>query len=386
MNPAAAILNVHARQATRMLDFVPPSELPSWVVEEAERLVAAPAALFAVDIGGTHVLRLAGGAEWPVEIPIRRGTGPELSEPAAADLRDRVAERLPGVTALPLGIRGRASLVLMIRGRPNDAVLHLVETVTPALELVNDYSDVVARARRRRPASPAAEIQQDMLPPRLSRIAGGEVAGALLPAYDVGGDWFDHADNAEGAWLSIADAVGRGITATGPATLALGALRAARRAGSAIEDACLAMHRTLTELGDVSFVTAVVARWDSHAMTLRWVNCGHPPPLRVRPGGSAEELGDGLTYPLGIFEPERSFRVAEARLAAGDRVVFYTDGVTECRGRNGRLFGTDGLRKALAFTRESTAAGTVANIERALMHFSDGPVRDDATQLVLAVS
>jgi serine phosphatase RsbU (regulator of sigma subunit) len=386
MSPATAILNVHARQATRMLDFVPPSELPGWVVEEAERLVGAPAALFAADIGGTHLVHLAGSEGWPSELAIRSGIGPELSELAAAELRARVEERLPGTTALPLWLRGRASLVLMIRGRPNDAVVHLVETVAPALELVNAYSDVVARARRRRPAGPAAEIQQDMLPPRLGRIAGGEVAGGLVPAYDVGGDWFDHADNAEGAWLSIADAVGRGIAATGPATLALGALRAARRSGSTLEEACLTMHKALAELDDTSFVTAVIALWDTHSMTLRWVNCGHPAPLLLRPSGTVEELGGGLTYPLGIFEPERSFMPAQARLAPGDRVILYTDGVTECRGPDRRLFGTDGLRKALAFARDATAAGTVANVERALTRFSDGPIRDDATQLVLAVA
>lgn len=386
MNHSATVLDVNARQATRMLDVVPPSELPGWVVAEASRLAGAPAALYATDIGGTHLRRLAGGEDWPLELPVRSAVGPELADLMSAELRTHVAQRMPGVTVLPLWMRGRADLVLMVRGNANDAVLHLVETIAPALALVNQFSDVIARVRRRRPAGAAAEIQQDMLPPRLGRVAGGEVAASLVPAYDVGGDWFDHADNGEGTWLSIADAVGRGIAATAPAVVALGALRAARRSSPRLEDACLTMHQALVELDDNSFVTAIVARWDAHSMTLHWVNCGHPAPLVLAPDGSVRELGDGLTYPLGLFEPEREFAPAHARLRSGDRLVFYTDGVVECRDRDRRLFGTDGLRTALAFARDATASGVVANVQRALMRFADGPIRDDATQLVLAVA
>ncbi len=368
-----------------MLDFVPPSELPAWVVDEAERLMGNEVALFVLDIGGTHLVRLAGNDQWPLELQIRSGVGPELSELAAAELRARVEERMPGAFSLPLWLRGRASLVLISRERPTDALSHLAETVAPALELVSEYSDVVERARRRRAAGAAAEIQHDMLPPRLSRVAGAEIAANLVPAYDVGGDWFDHADNAEGVWVAIADAVGRGITATGPAVLALGALRAARRSGATLEEACLGMHQTLVALDDTSFVTAVVALWSDRSRTLRWVNCGHPAPLLVSPAGEVRELGGALTYPLGIFEAERSFVVAEQRLDEGDRVVLYTDGVTECRGPGRRLFGTDGLTTALSFARDASAAATVSNVERALLRFSAGPLRDDATQLVLAV-
>lgn len=385
MNPAA-ILNVRARQATRMLDSVPPSELPAWVVDEAERIAARSVALFVLDLGGTHLMRLAGDASWPQELQIRSGVGPELSELAAAELRARVAERLPGATVLPLWLRGRARVVMIVRGRSDDALMHLVETVTPALELVGEYSDVVERARRRRAASAAAEIQHDMLPPRLSRVAGGELAASLVPAYDVGGDWFDHADDQEGVWMAVADAVGRGTTATGPATLALGAFRAARRGGGSVEDACRLMHEVIVQLDDTSFVTAVVAMWLPESMTLQWVNCGHPAPLLVGRDGAARELGAALTYPLGIFEAERSFSAAAHRLRPGDRVVLYTDGVTECRDEARRLFGTDGLQTALAFARDASAAATVANVERALTRFSAGPLRDDATQLVFSVA
>ena len=54
----------------------------------------------------------------------------------------------------------------------------------------------------------AAEIQQSLLPPRISRTTGGEVAGNVLPSYEVAGDWFDVIENPDGVWVSIADGLG----------------------------------------------------------------------------------------------------------------------------------------------------------------------------------
>jgi serine phosphatase RsbU (regulator of sigma subunit) len=66
-----------------------------------------------------------------------------------------------------------------------------------------------------RPTTPAAEIQQNLLPPRLVRISGASVAGNVLPGYDIGGDWFDYAENPDGTWIGIADAEGTGPRAAG---------------------------------------------------------------------------------------------------------------------------------------------------------------------------
>ena len=111
------------------------------------------------------------------------------------------------------------------------------------------------------------------------RIAGAQLAGSLLPTYEVGGDWFDFVENRDGAWLAIADAPGNGPTAAGLGAAALGALRAARRSGQDLESALASVHQTVRQLGNRDFhITAIVARWRAATATLTWINCGHPPP------------------------------------------------------------------------------------------------------------
>ena len=76
-----------------------------------------------------------------------------------------------------------------------------------------------------------------LLPPRITGVRGAELAGTVLPAYDVGGDWFDHSADRGGAWLAVADAAGKGPRARPLSALSLAALRAAREAGGSLADA-----------------------------------------------------------------------------------------------------------------------------------------------------
>src|SRR5947208_16674330 len=122
-----------------------------------------------------------------------------------------------------------------------------------ALELANDYTDLVEIARRRKPTSAAAEVQHHLLPPRIARFSGAQVAGGLLPTYEVGGDWFDYVENRDGAWLAIADAPGTGPTAAGLGAAALGALRAARRSGRDLVEALELMDATVRSPGNRDF-------------------------------------------------------------------------------------------------------------------------------------
>ena len=134
------------------------------------------------------------------------------------------------------------------RPDPSGRSADIAKQGSAALELANEYTDFVEAARRRKPTTPAAEIQQNLFPPRIVRIAGAQLAGALLPSYEVGGDWFDFVENRDGAWLAIADASGNGPTAAGMGAAALGALRASRRADGDLEQALSLMHETVLKL------------------------------------------------------------------------------------------------------------------------------------------
>src|SRR4051812_40831332 len=182
-------------EVTRILDEVPPHLVPDQLVAEARRTAGVAVALYVVDIDGSHLLRLAGSEEFPDRLEDPPALGPEIVPEGLPAFYDRLASRLPGCHAEPLWLRGRVLGLLVCGGAPVSSLQDIATRGAAALELANDYPDFIEAARRRKRTTAAAEIQQNLFPPRIARIAGAQIAGALLPSYEVGGDWFDFVEN-----------------------------------------------------------------------------------------------------------------------------------------------------------------------------------------------
>ncbi len=380
-------MDVNLDAADELRDGLP-QYLPMRIVEATARAAGSPVGLYVIDVDGSFLHLLAGDeGVFPERIDAPLAIGPELPLEALPALGDTLSDVLPGSCWAPLLLGDRALGVLISRSRPAVDLAGFAEQAALALELVSGYTDAVHAARRRRQTQAAAEIQQTLLPPRLARVEGAEIAGGVLPGYDVGGDFFDYAQNSDGLWLTIADAVGKGNQAAALAALAVGALRATRRAGGTLEDMARTMHESIGAVAiRFPFVTAVLAVWDAPTRRLRWINCGHPRPLVLDPGGDVTELVDGVVRPLGLLEQGRELQVVERTLPAGARLVFYSDGLSErpLAGR-GELFGREGIIRTLRECRHATAAGTVRILQDAVLGASPDPLRDDATLLVLAL-
>ena len=266
----------------------------------------------------------------------------------------------------PMWLRGRAIGVLLALGAAEESLSDLARHGAAAMELAGGYTDVMDGARRRKETSAAAELQQSLLPPRIARVGGGEIAGSVMPAYEVGGDWFDYVENRDGVWLAVADAAGKGATAGALGAIALAALRAARRDDATLEEAVTTMHEAVYDVSRPEFyVTAVVARWNAVYSTFSWINCGHPAPLIVRAEGTIEQLMTESSLPLGLWERERRFSRHQRRLGPGERLVLHSDGVTARRTAHG-LFGIDGIERAVASAGGSSAAAAARAIQEAL--------------------
>jgi serine phosphatase RsbU (regulator of sigma subunit) len=376
-----------ALEVTRVLDEVPPHLVPDQLVAEARRAGGVPVALYVVDIDGSHLLRLAGSPEFPDRIEDPPALGPEIVAEGLPQFYDRLQQELPGCVAEPLWLRGRVTGLLLCIGSPVGSLTDIAKQGAAALELANDYTDFIEAARRHKATSPAAEIQQNLFPPRIARIAGAQLAGVLLPSYDVGGDWFDFVENRDGAWLAIADAAGKGPTAAGLGAAALGALRAARRDGSDLTGALSLMDETVRKLdNDGFFVTAVIARWHAATARLTWVNCGHPPTYIVDADGEFAELESPRHAALGTGETGPSFEVRARRLNPGERIIFLTDGITGRHMEGGGTFGVDGLKRAVADAVSPTAACTAMAIQEAVTDCWREPLEDDGTVVVMAVA
>ena len=376
-----------ALEVTRVLDEVPPHLAPDQLVAEARRAARVAVALYVVDIDGSHLLRLAGTEEFPERIESPPALGPEIVPEGLSEFYERLQEMLPGCVIEPLWLRGRVTGLLLCLGTPVSPLDDIAKQGAAALELANDYTDFIEAARRRKPTTPAAEIQQNLFPPRIARIAGAQLAGALLPTYAVGGDWFDFVENRDGAWLAIADSFGTGPTAAGLGAAALGALRAARRSGRGIEQALSLMHETVRGLDHPDFfVSAILARWYAATGTIRWVNCGHPPVYLVDSDGALEELEGPEHPPLGRGDADQQFTVAERRLHTGDRLILVTDGIMSRQMEGGGTFGLSGLRSAIDSADHPTAACTAMAIQQAVTACWREPLEDDATVVVMAVA
>lgn len=363
-----------------------PVALPGRIAAAAGEVADCGVGVYVIDIDGSCLIRLAGDDDaFPERVMAPVGVGPEIALEALPALQQICTSRLPKSVAVPLIARDRAIGVLICERRPRGDLHPIADHAALALELTSGYTDVVHAVRRRKEIQPAAEIQQNLLPPRLAVIEGDELAGGVLPGYDVAGDFFDYAANPDGLWLCVADAMGKGNEAAALSSLAIGALRAARRGGATLEQAAELVDETVAATGeDVRFLTAIIAQWHPATSTFQWIAAGHPPPLLIHVDGSMEELTGAGTHPLGIADAERMFTTNRHRLRRGERLLLYSDGVTERRRTDGTLLGLDGLMSILRNGAASSAAEIVRTLHDAVVDASPKPLRDDATVLLLA--
>ena len=339
-----------------------------------------------VDIDGSQLIRLAGTEDFPKHLEAPPALGPEIVPEGLPSFQQRLAIQLPGCTLEPLWLRGRITALFLCVGTPLTNLADIATQGAAALELANDYTDVIEAARRRKAPTPAAEIQQNLFPPRIARITGAQLAGSLLPAYEVGGDWFDFAENRDGSWIAIGDASGNGPTAAGLGAAALGALRASRRSGHNLQRALQAIDETVRRHQNPDlYVTALLARWYPATHTLTWVNCGHPHAFLADRDGNVEELKAPNHAPLGSAHAKRTFSPTSRQLTPGDRIILVTDGITNRRTNTG-TFGINGIREALTAIEHPTAAATAMAILQAVAHAWKEPLQDDGTTVVLAIT
>lgn len=386
LRPAGELANTAATpmSVTEVLNRVPPFQLGEQIIAEAQRIDGvASAAIYLVDLDGTSMQRLAGAATFPETFAVPLAVGPEIPREGIEPLRERIEEALPGTAVAPLLLRGRAIGILLAVGPADDAIRDLAREAAVAVSHAADYTDAIETAQRLHPISAAAETQQILLPPRIVRITGATLAGNVLPGYEIGGDWFDYAENPSCTWVGIADAEGTGPRAAGLASVLLGAFRAARHHGDDPADAVALMHAVLDDVtAERSTATATIGAWNAPASTFRWVTCGEVAPMLIHVDGTLELLDQGMVPRLGDpAMPERA-EVQERRLEVGQRLLLLSDGILGRPTTDGGTMGVDGVHQAALKAHSTTAAGTVRAIEDAVRETVVDALDDDATLVV----
>ncbi|GIG28128.1 PP2C family protein-serine/threonine phosphatase [Cellulomonas marina] len=265
--------------------------------------------------------------------------------------------------------------------RDRSALLaHLVGHLLAAKNPYGDTLDVVGRRRHR---SVATELLSGLLPPLTFGCPGLVVSGLLEPCYEVAADAFDYAVQDRTAYLAVLDAAGHDLQATLAVSVAVAALRNARREGRTLYETVTGIEEALQEQwhGE-TFVTAVLAELDLPSGRLRYVNAGHPAPLLMRDRKVVKRLEGGRRIVLGLGHGE--LEVAEEWLQPDDWLVLHTDGITEARGPDGTFFGVDRLVDQLARSAANgePAPETLRQVVHAVLRHQEGRLQDDATLLV----
>ncbi len=233
----------------------------------------------------------------------------------------------------------------------------------------------------------AARIQESILPGKeaFAGRADFEIHGEMIPARQVGGDFYDYfLIDQHRLGFVIGDVAGKGVPAAILMAVSQTLLRATALQGLAPGPCLQYVNTVLSRQGDAStFVTMFYAILHTDTGELEYCIGGHNPPSLFSPNGGLTELNSPLNLVVGVME-DAEYETGRTMLGPGDGIFLYTDGVTETRDPNGEYFSESGLEHILAMSKNESAAQMVKSVFNGLATFGLGaPQADDITCVAL---
>jgi PAS domain S-box-containing protein len=261
------------------------------------------------------------GATWTL------GVHPDDAEALQASWDEAVAHRRPWEREYRLRGRDRRYRWIADRGVPNYAGGRFVGYVGTAID-IHERKTMEEQEHRI-----AETLQRSLLPERLPKVEGLELAARYLPAgreTAIGGDWYDVLERADGrVALVVGDVVGHGLRAAAT----MGQLRNACRAYGLVEaspaEVVARLNRLVTSGVEEAMATVLYLVLDRETGEVVFTSAGHPPPLLVAPEG-ARYLEGGRSVPVGAAD-SAVFREGMAVVPPGSSLLLYTDGLVERR-------------------------------------------------------
>ncbi|WP_059250166.1 PP2C family protein-serine/threonine phosphatase [Streptomyces reticuli] len=291
---------------------------------------------------------------------------------------------------LPITVRGDRLGVLSVRlpagAADPDTVLRLGDFATALgheVSTADRDTDLYHLARRTRRLTLAAEMQWQLLPGRGCAREEYVIGAHLEPAYAIGGDNFDWSTGADRLVLTVTDGMGQGIDASLLTSLAVGALRNARRAGVGLADqASLADQAVFAQYGGKVYASTLLLDFDLATGGVRAVDAGSPQLFRQR-AGRTERIELEAQLPLGMFE-ESPYDEQTFQVEPGDRLIAVSTGVHGTRSATGDLFGERALRQILSATRPASPHETARAVVAGLIeHYGSKDLTSDAAVVCL---
>ena len=236
----------------------------------------------------------------------------------------------------------------------------------------------------------AQEIQQTLLPDKFPNRRGFEIASYYESAKEVGGDYYDFVEiDQDRLGVVIADVSGKGVPGSLVMTMIRTALRTEARGTYSAAETLRKVNKFI--MGDIRkgmFVTVFYAILNSRNRSLIFASAGHNPMILYRPGTNKTYYLNPRGFPVGISLNDeelfdRSLEDDSIRLAKGDIVIIYTDGVTEAMNSRRELFGEERLLEAVRRYGDLNAEDFVDKLREEIVSFTEGQIQYDDISLVV---
>lgn len=258
----------------------------------------------------------------------------------------------------------------------------LVAQASVALDNAWRIQDTLYRRQMERELELASAIQQDLFPKELPRVAGLELAAANRQARLVGGDYYDVLGTAEAPLLCVADVAGKGLSAALLMATIQATLRALLTFPLGLTELATRANRLLCgSMPGNRYATLFLARYDAATGECEYVNAAQCQAILLRAGGGLELL-DATGLPIGMF-PGLEYESRRLKLAPGDVLVIYSDGVTDAQAPSEEEFGFERLCRAARELAGATAEQICSGLLEAVNRFvEETPQYDDITVMV----
>jgi len=300
-----------------------------------------------------------------------------LPEPIAASLA-----RVDTALVVPFGQRGFIAAAPKLSGAEID--VEDIDFLRSAADQIAMGTDRIRMQVEEADYAQARAIQQTLIPREMPRVTNLDLSGIWQPARTMGGDYYDFIKLGEHELaVCIGDVAGKGM----PAALLMSGLQAAVRssASSSPRDLCERVRRVVvSSLSGGRFVTFFYAMVDTAAMRLRWCNAGHNAPILSRADGTILRLSDGGPAISRLFRD--AYEEREMALLPGDRLVLFTDGVSEAGSPSPEMFGEQRIEELVRSSNGMGAEELQKTIVEAASAYSGGDLEDDLTLVVVRVT
>lgn len=296
------------------------------------------------------------------------------------------------VLAVPLKVKNRLIGFMALFNKksgeftPEDQRLLSIVGMQSAqtIEQARLYEEEKIGAALQEEARAAKIIQENLIPKESPQIAGFEVAGMMVAAKEVGGDYFDYLPLPDGRWgFVVADVAGKGFSAA----MLMSNLQATIRGQAAVTTSsaqCVtnANRMLKSSIAPGRFVTLFLAALDPVQKTFAYSNGGHNPPYLFKPDGTFRELGKGGPI-LGVFD-HLPYEEETIQFSSGDVLVVFSDGITEAFNGKGEQFEEERLIETMRASLRKSALEILNAVTGAVHQFAgDTPASDDLTLMII---